>query len=91
MFFGTISQLSANIDQTLVECPQTRFILLDFDLLTGVDYSGLEAFSMIKRNLYRDQIHPIFCGVGQLITEIKRSGILTIEDERDEPLLRYLS
>lgn len=89
MFFGTISQLSASIDKTLVGFPQTRFIVLDFSLLSGVDYSGLESFSKIKRNLFQRQVHLIFCGVGTIMRELKRSGILNHDKSETghEPML----
>jgi SulP family sulfate permease len=79
MFFGTISQLSAHIDQTCLDYKRTRFVVLDFELLTGVDYSGFESFSRIKRSLFRRKIHLIFCGVGDLMSNMKRSGVLHID------------
>lgn len=84
MFFGTISQISEKIDRICSENPQTRFIVLDFSLLTGVDYSGFEAFSRIKRNLFKKKIHLVFCGAGPLITDMKRSGVVHIDEEVDE-------
>ena len=76
MFFGTVNQLDTYLKDLLAQEPQIRFFVLDFSLITGIDYSGLETFLRIKRNLSKDNMHLIFCGLDSLENEIRLSGIV---------------
>jgi sulfate permease, SulP family len=81
MFFGTVNQLDSYIKQLLTDEPQIRFILFDFSLIGGVDYSGLETFQRIKRNLMHTSTHLVFCGASILDQELRVSGIFDFEED----------
>jgi SulP family sulfate permease len=84
MFFGTVNQLDSYIKELLMDEPHIRFIVLDFSLIGGIDYSGLETFQRIKRNLTNTSTHLVFCGSLQLENEFRISGIFELEEEEEE-------
>ncbi|KAI8911753.1 sulfate transporter family-domain-containing protein [Gorgonomyces haynaldii] len=89
MFFGTINQLSASVDETLLKFPETRFLVFDFSLVNGIDYSGFESFSRIKRILFMKRIHVIFCGLGTVMEDFKRSGLLQVEEQYEDEIKMF--
>lgn len=91
MFFGTISQLSSNLDEVILIMPQTRFVILDFSLVNGVDYSGLESFSKIRRTLSNHRIYLILCSTEAVNVELKRCGLLDTDIEDTEPCVYTFS
>ena len=58
MFFGTIHQLDSHIRDLLsTGGNKIKFLVLDFGLISGVDFSATEAFLKFK-NIVRDlRIH----------------------------------
>jgi len=67
MFFGTIGSVEKAIrhflnERTFEENP-IRYLVLDFTLVPGVDYSAAETFIRLKRLLDAKAIHLILCGV----------------------------
>ncbi|KAJ3274174.1 hypothetical protein HDV01_003457 [Terramyces sp. JEL0728] len=87
MFFGTVSQLDSHI-KGIQHCnSKTRFIILDFSLISGVDYSGLETFLRIKRHLETTKTHLIFCGLQSMESELRLSGIFDTDDSIDTTLV----
>lgn len=88
MFFGTVNQLDTYIKGLLADEPQIRFIVLDFSLISGVDYSGLETFSRVKRNTIAANTHLIFCGLQSMEQEIRLAGIF--DDEEGEEITNTL-
>ncbi|KAI9337871.1 sulfate transporter family-domain-containing protein [Zopfochytrium polystomum] len=81
IFFGVIAQLETAVDE-LLKSPRVRFIVLDFALITGVDFSAMEAFHRLKRLLVGRGIQLIFCDLGVVGAELARSGIF--EDSTEE-------
>jgi SulP family sulfate permease len=70
MFFGTVNQLDKYVVNVITIEPKTRFVVLDFSLISGVDYSGLESFLRIKRRLVQNNTHLVLCGLGNLENEV---------------------
>ncbi|KAJ3254399.1 hypothetical protein HK103_007193 [Boothiomyces macroporosus] len=83
MFFGTVSQLDTHIKDIQQSNSKTRFIILDFSLISGVDYSGLETFLRIKRHLSSTKTHLIFCGLQSMENELRLSGIFDTDETMD--------
>jgi SulP family sulfate permease len=81
MFFGTINQLDVYLKEISEKDSHIKFFVLDFTLISGVDYSGLETFLRIKRNLAKRKMHLIFCGLASLGHEIQLSGIFEDLDD----------
>ncbi|KAJ3096867.1 hypothetical protein HDU97_005465 [Phlyctochytrium planicorne] len=75
MFFGVISQLESFLERMLEDVPRIRFIVLEFGLITGVDYSAMEAFLRIKRLLMERNVHLVFCELGVVGRDLAMSGI----------------
>jgi SulP family sulfate permease len=67
LFFGTINQVEKRIRDMLDERQWStnpiRFLILDFSLVNGVDFSGAEAFIRIRRILLAKRVHMVVCGV----------------------------
>ncbi|KAJ1554669.1 hypothetical protein HK096_002459, partial [Nowakowskiella sp. JEL0078] len=82
MFFGTINQLDVTIQELFQGSFKVRFVILDFSLISGTDYSAVEAFLRIKRKLRKQNVHLVFCGLGDLANNLVKSGIFeTNEDD----------
>lgn len=63
--------------------PKIRFIVVDFSLISGVDYSALETFLRIKRMVRERSTHLVFCGLSGVGRELVKSGIFRSDDEAD--------
>ncbi|KAJ3414674.1 hypothetical protein HDV05_006209 [Chytridiales sp. JEL 0842] len=88
LFFGTISQLESYVDHLLVKTSLVRFLILEFSMISGVDYSALEAFHRLKRQLSEKDIHLVFCEVGVIGRELAKSGLFDSDQiHNDEELV----
>ncbi|CAG8597490.1 66_t:CDS:10 [Acaulospora morrowiae] len=67
MFFGTINGVENAIRQVLTFRIWRRnpisFLIVDFSLVTGLDYSAAKAFVRIHRILEARRVHLVICGV----------------------------
>ncbi|KAI8918399.1 sulfate transporter family-domain-containing protein, partial [Powellomyces hirtus] len=89
MFFGTINQLDIHIANALKTDSRIRYIVVDFSLIYGIDYSALESFHRIKRMLRERRTHLVFAGLTTVGKTLAQSGILDEEesDASDETLV----
>ncbi|GAA5908062.1 Vsb1p [Sporobolomyces salmoneus] len=66
LFFGTISSCEATIRKILEAASWTkdpiRFLVLDFSMASGVDFSAAEAFVRMHRLLDERGVQLVFCG-----------------------------
>ncbi|KAJ2613094.1 hypothetical protein H4S08_002386 [Coemansia sp. RSA 1365] len=66
MFFGTINGVEVYIRNLLAQrqwqANPIRFLVLDFALVTGMDFSAAEAFIRIRRLLEAREIYMVICG-----------------------------
>ncbi|KAH8927062.1 hypothetical protein BT69DRAFT_1238330 [Atractiella rhizophila] len=66
LFFGTISKCEATMRAILDASEWTsnpvRYLIVDFTLASGVDFSAAEAFLRIKRQLDAKAVVLVFCG-----------------------------
>ncbi|KAJ2009661.1 hypothetical protein GGI04_000233 [Coemansia thaxteri] len=69
MFFGTINGVEASIrrllDQRQWQANPIRFLVLDFALVNGMDFSAAEAFIRVRRLLEAREIYMVICGAGR--------------------------
>ncbi|KAJ2378869.1 hypothetical protein IW150_000536 [Coemansia sp. RSA 2607] len=67
MFFGTINGVEASIrnllEQRQWQANPIRFLVLDFALVTGLDFSAAEAFIRVRRLLEAREIYMVLSGV----------------------------
>ncbi|ORX93910.1 hypothetical protein K493DRAFT_408202 [Basidiobolus meristosporus CBS 931.73] len=67
MFFGTINSVEASIRELLSkhqwEMNPIRFLILDFHLVNGIDFSAAEAFVRVRRLLKAKDIYMVISGV----------------------------
>ncbi|CAG8601827.1 821_t:CDS:10 [Ambispora gerdemannii] len=67
MFFGTISGVENAIRRVLTQQEwrrnPIRFLIVDFFLVTGLDFSAAEAFIRIQRLLQTRDVYLVLCGV----------------------------
>ena len=75
MFFGTVNQLSSYIIETLQEVNYVKYLILDFSLISGVDYSGLETFLRIKSKMEDSKTNLVFCGLNNIEAALRKTGI----------------
>ncbi|KAJ2827324.1 hypothetical protein GGI24_002677, partial [Coemansia furcata] len=68
MFFGTINGVEASIrqllDQRQWQANPIRFLVIDFALVNGMDFSAAEAFIRVRRLLEAREIYMVICGAG---------------------------
>jgi len=74
IFFGTVNQLNEHTRIFLKGPSQIRFLILDFSLISGIDYSAMEAFQTITRKLIVSATHIIFCGLGPEAKKVVSTG-----------------
>ncbi|KAI8823013.1 sulfate transporter family-domain-containing protein [Fimicolochytrium jonesii] len=90
IFFGTINQLDVHIASSIASHSQLRFIVLDFSLIYGIDYSALESFHRIKRVLREKNIHLVFAGLSTVGRTLAQSGLFEEEEVEDDLISDFL-
>nr|KAJ3422856.1 hypothetical protein HK105_005940 [Polyrhizophydium stewartii] len=75
--------VGAYIQDVFVAHPATKFVLLDFSLINGIDYSALESFQRTKRLISNHNSHLVFCGLGPLYNDVVKSGVFDAADDDD--------
>ncbi|OBZ83165.1 Uncharacterized protein C24H6.11c [Choanephora cucurbitarum] len=95
LFFGTIDQVETAIRDMLDEHAwdkhPIRFLILDLQLVQGLDFSAAEAFVRIRRLLRARQVYMIVCNVARHSDEEKalmKAGIWTHHQQHDEDDLK---
>ncbi|CAO3593500.1 unnamed protein product [Absidia cylindrospora] len=96
LFFGTINQVERAIRGMLDDAEDAaaahnggwnehpiRFMILDFQLVQGLDFSAAEAFVRIRRLLAARQVFMILCNVGPRSDEEKALKKAGVWDEGD--------
>ncbi len=75
LFFGTVRQIHELLQQLLVEWEQQpiRYIILDFKLALGIDYSASEAFMKIHDLTTKRKVFLILSGVNENIMHCLQS------------------
>ncbi|KAJ8330548.1 hypothetical protein O5D80_001526 [Batrachochytrium dendrobatidis] len=82
IFFGTLNQLEVHIRSVFIDTPETKFVVVDFGLIHGIDYSALESFQRIRRVINQRKAHLVFCGLGMLYRDVIKSGVFDgVEDD----------
>ncbi|KAI9598318.1 sulfate transporter family-domain-containing protein [Syncephalis fuscata] len=94
LFFGTIGAVEKLVRSILTPIPHSsssspidgglrqpiRFLLLDFQLVTGVDFSAAEAFLRLKRLLIASNIYLVISGVTaetEMVRALRVTGVWT--------------
>ncbi|KAJ1744146.1 hypothetical protein LPJ78_000648 [Coemansia sp. RSA 989] len=76
MFFGTINGVEVYIrnllEQRQWQVNPIRFLVLDFGLVNGMDFSAAEAFIRIRRLLEAREIYMVICGA-ERVSEVGRA------------------
>ncbi|KAI9204235.1 sulfate transporter family-domain-containing protein [Polychytrium aggregatum] len=81
MFFGTVNQLDAYICELIHEITRIRFVILDFSLINGMDYSAMESFLRIRRIFREYHTHLVFASLGAESTrEVSKSGLFDTDE-----------
>ncbi|KAJ1661944.1 hypothetical protein EV178_006281 [Coemansia sp. RSA 1646] len=87
MFFGTINGIEAYI-RNLLEQRQwqenpIRFLVLDFILVNGMDFSAAEAFIRVRRLLEAREIYMVVCGAernSEVGRALRAAGVWSSEE-----------
>ncbi|KAI8091871.1 sulfate transporter family-domain-containing protein [Thamnidium elegans] len=102
LFFGTIDQVErairAMLDEHEWDKHPIRFLILDLQLVQGLDFSAAEAFVRIRRLLRARQVYMIVCNVARKSDEEKaliKAGIWVDHsqqhDEGDLKCFEYIN
>ena len=84
LFFGTVRQIHKLLSKLLVEWEQQpiRYIILDFKLVLGIDYSAAEAFMKIHELTSKKRVFLILSGVNEEIGKwLKKVNCWQNEDD----------
>lgn len=91
LFFGTIDQVErairAMLDEHEWDKHPIRFLILDLQLVQGLDFSAAEAFVRIRRLLRARQVYMIICNVARGSDEEKalmKAGIWVDHSEQQD-------
>ena len=83
LFFGTVGEVEhvirEAINNALIRRRPLRFLVVDFQLATGVDLSASEAFVRIHRLLRKREIYLVICGLSRksgIISSLESIGLL---------------
>jgi len=94
IFFGTFQQINDFINNMIIktETYSIQYIIFDFKLVNGMDYSASEAFIKIKSNLKKRKIYLILCNVQpNSIDPLNRVGFLSNIDGEDNEYFKYFT
>jgi SulP family sulfate permease len=81
MFFGTIGNVEVEIkhalDHAIRERRPLRFLVLDFALVNGIDFSAAEALLRVKRKLIRRHIYLVLSGLtaGDVVNALRAAHL----------------
>ncbi|KAL0095360.1 sulfate transporter family-domain-containing protein [Phycomyces blakesleeanus] len=102
LFFGTINQVESAIrgmlDESVWKENPIRFLVLDLQLVQGLDFSAAEAFVRIRRLLRSRQVFMILCNVARqsdVEKALVKSGMWddenNVDSERDLVCFEHLN
>lgn len=94
IFFGTFQQINDFINNMIIKTDtySIKYIIFDFKLVSGMDYSASEAFIKIKSNLKKKGIYLILCNLQPTsIDPLNRVGFLTNIDDEDDSYFKYFN
>lgn len=84
LFFGTANRLFNQIKEQVQHSQQrspTRFIILDFRLVRGIDFSSTLSFEKLKATVQKNQAVLLFTGLSpKLIQVLRQAKILDRDD-----------
>lgn len=100
LFFGTINQVERAIrdllDGRAWDLNPIRFLILDFQLVQGIDFSAAEAFVRIRRLLRAREVYMILCNISResnVAKALMKAGIWADnhEDHKDLKCFEHLN
>jgi len=95
IFFGTFQQINDYINMMInkTHTYTIKYIIFDFKLVSGMDYSASEAFIKIKSNLKKKGIYLILCNLQPTSMDpLSRVGFLSdIDNDSDNDYFKYFS
>jgi SulP family sulfate permease len=88
LFFGSANRLYRQVKMLLAERPECRFLLLDFQLVTGVDSSARHSFGQIWQAADKAGVHLVFVNLSPVLARAFRDhGIhVTVTSDFDRAL-----
>ncbi|KAJ3265545.1 hypothetical protein HDU77_004811 [Chytriomyces hyalinus] len=80
LFFGVISQVERHLENAIDasfkgNTSGLEFVVVDFHLVKGIDFSALQGLQRLKQKTDACGIQLIFCGLGKHKEAIAKSGI----------------
>jgi len=95
IFFGTFQQINDYINNMIIKTDaySIKYIIFDFKLVSGMDYSASEAFIKIKSNLKKKGICLLLCNLQPTsIDPLNRVGFLSnIDGDEDDNYFKYFN
>lgn len=91
LFFGTINQVERAIrdmlDQRAWDRNPIRFLVLDLQLVQGIDFSAAEAFVRIRRLLKARDVYMVLCNIGRDSDQAKalmKAGVWVDDEDHED-------
>lgn len=91
LFFGTINQVESAIrdmlDQRAWDRKPIRFLVLDLQLVQGIDFSAAEAFVRIRRLLKARDVYMVLCNIARDSDQAKalmKAGVWVDDEDHED-------
>jgi len=81
IFFGSFQQINNRLNQILNYDENIKYIIMDFKLVNGIDYSAADKFNKLKYKLIKKRIYFIVCNI-QSRKPLERVKFFDIDEDK---------
>ena len=74
LFFGSANRLYQHVKALLQRCPECRYLIFDFKLVTGIDSSAAYSFAQIKRSAHDLGVKLVLVHLSAAAEKVLRSS-----------------
>ncbi|MEH2524625.1 MULTISPECIES: SLC26A/SulP transporter family protein [unclassified Bradyrhizobium] len=74
LFFGSANRLYQHVKALLQRCPECRYLIFDFKLVTGIDSSAAYSFAQIKRSAHDLGVKLVLVHLSATAEKVLRSS-----------------
>src|SRR6266481_3861966 len=74
LFFGSANRLYQHVKTLLQRCPECRYLIFDFKLVTGIDSSAAYSFAQIKRSAHDLGVKLVLVHLSAAAEKVLRSS-----------------
>jgi sulfate permease, SulP family len=89
LFFGSANRLYQHVKALLQRCPECRYLVFDFKLVTGIDSSAAYSFAQIKRSAHDLGVKLVLVHLSATPEKVLRSSEFISNEVRVVPELDH--